>query len=326
MSGKTLILNKGQHLFKQGDASNGMFLVRKGTLRVYLEKDGHKVELAMVTAGGMIGEMALFDQKPRSASVEATESTEVTHITSQDFAKLMQQIPKWFTALMSTLSGRLRATNERLEKLQAQSTPAMLGMKSVLRILWVIDMLLNTEGEKSGKEWLVEKETTVQTLVLHFAEETGLIDKLLGILDTEGVIKLKKNSYNKDAIATPNKGSLTRFVTFLSDYLKQAATASLSQAAVDILKALKNFGDEQAYDNFGVKLSDLQMVGQKMRLGTLTEWPQDVMSLKSIHLDLSVVKAADGSVTLKTQKKVLKEVVTNHSCLLVLNQKLFSSS
>ena len=50
-----------------------MFLVRKGELQVFVTQGSKEVNLAVVGAGGMIGEMALFDQKPRSASVRAKE-------------------------------------------------------------------------------------------------------------------------------------------------------------------------------------------------------------------------------------------------------------
>ena len=93
VAGANKICKPGQVLFKSGDASDGMYIIRKGELRVYLEQDGKEVVLATIGDGGMIGEMALFDRQPRSASVKATKETEVTHITVGDFEKLMKQIP-----------------------------------------------------------------------------------------------------------------------------------------------------------------------------------------------------------------------------------------
>ena len=94
MAGKNLILKPGQVLFKEGDVSNGMFIIRKGEEAVFLEQEEKHVVLAKVGAGGMIGEMALFDKQPRSASVKATTPCEVSVITNQDFMKLMGSNPE----------------------------------------------------------------------------------------------------------------------------------------------------------------------------------------------------------------------------------------
>ncbi|RYZ85460.1 MAG: cyclic nucleotide-binding domain-containing protein, partial [Proteobacteria bacterium] len=117
VSGKNKILKKGELLFKAGDSSDGMYVLRKGQIQIFLDKGGNDIVLASVAAGGMIGEMSLFDKKPRSASARAMEETEVTQISNDDFNKIISQIPKWLVSLMATLSSRLRDTNERLQDL-----------------------------------------------------------------------------------------------------------------------------------------------------------------------------------------------------------------
>ena len=76
MAGKNKILKKGQVLFKEGAESDGMYVIRKGQILIYLEKGEVEVKLATITAGAMLGEMALFDKKPRSASAKAIEECE----------------------------------------------------------------------------------------------------------------------------------------------------------------------------------------------------------------------------------------------------------
>ena len=119
MAGTNKSLKAGAVVFKAGDSADGMYLVRKGELVVYFEQGGKEVILARIPEGGMVGEMALFDRMPRSASVKASMDAEITHISLDDFGKLMRQIPKWFVGLMSALSGRLRVTNDRLKVIEA---------------------------------------------------------------------------------------------------------------------------------------------------------------------------------------------------------------
>ena len=132
-----------------------MYLVRKGELRVYLEQNGKEVTLVTIGDGGMIGEMALFDQQPRSASVKATKDTEVaTLISLIDFEKLMKQIPKWFVGLMIALSGRLRQTNERLQKLEAGISSTGRPFLPTIRLMSSLDLLgISLEQGKVRKRY-----------------------------------------------------------------------------------------------------------------------------------------------------------------------------
>lgn len=68
----------GEVLFGQGDAAEALFVVLSRQLRVYLHTEaGQPLELSTVSPGGYVGEIALLDWAPRSASVAASDSTEL---------------------------------------------------------------------------------------------------------------------------------------------------------------------------------------------------------------------------------------------------------
>ena len=147
MPGKNKLLKSGDILFRTGDASNGMFLIRRGQLEVYLEKDGAEISLAKMGAGAMLGEMALFDNNTRSASARAVEDTEVTHITTKEFDTIMKQIPKWFVKLMANLSSRLREMNAKINSsTSAQGSESAIG--EFVKFLQLLVLLLARYGEK----------------------------------------------------------------------------------------------------------------------------------------------------------------------------------
>jgi CRP/FNR family transcriptional regulator, cyclic AMP receptor protein len=172
VAGSNIVYKEGQVVFKQGEPADGMYLIRKGELKVYLEKDGNEVQLASVGSGGMIGEMAFFDQKPRSASVKATKEAEVTKITPDDFAKLMKQIPKWFVSIMSSLSTRLRETNERLQKVENKQAGAKSPYEDVQKILHVLNLLMK-DATKEGKYWALNRNETEDLLTkIFFLQKT----------------------------------------------------------------------------------------------------------------------------------------------------------
>ena len=70
---------QGEPVFQKGDKGTSMYLVVSGAVQIYLpppSRDAERVLLKQMKAGEHFGELALFDDKPRSASVEAAERTE----------------------------------------------------------------------------------------------------------------------------------------------------------------------------------------------------------------------------------------------------------
>lgn len=103
-------LEAGQQLFKKGDHGDCLFIVKSGAIRL---GDGNYV-YETVGAGGMLGEMALIDAAPRSASAFAVEPTTVIAVNQARFLRMVQQTPYFAIRLARLLTRRLRAMNERV--------------------------------------------------------------------------------------------------------------------------------------------------------------------------------------------------------------------
>jgi cyclic nucleotide-binding protein len=101
----TMVLEGGQVLFKEGDAADGMYIVKRGTLRI---RSGSVVYEDAV-AGGIVGEMAIVeDELPRSAMVYALGRTEVVKIGEKRFFDMVAEMPTFARTVMRVLSRRLR--------------------------------------------------------------------------------------------------------------------------------------------------------------------------------------------------------------------------
>lgn len=100
-----IVLEGGQVLFKEGDAADGMYIVKSGTLRI---RSGSVVYEDAV-AGGIVGEMAIVeDELPRSAMVYALGRTEVVKIGEKRFFDMVAEKPAFARTVMRVLSRRLR--------------------------------------------------------------------------------------------------------------------------------------------------------------------------------------------------------------------------
>ena len=84
-----------------------MFIIVDGAVRIH---KGNK-ELAVLSKGKFVGEMALLDQEPRSASVTSTEETTLLEINGEDFYDLMASRMEIMQGIVKILTQRLREAN-----------------------------------------------------------------------------------------------------------------------------------------------------------------------------------------------------------------------
>lgn len=106
-------------IVKQGEADDGMYLVLEGELRVRLMIGGKETILATLAAGDCFGEIALFDQGPRSADVLANKDSVLLKISTEAFERLRREAPELSApilfAISKTLAARIRADNKRIK-------------------------------------------------------------------------------------------------------------------------------------------------------------------------------------------------------------------
>ncbi|MEH0860543.1 Crp/Fnr family transcriptional regulator [Halobacteriovorax sp. DPLXC-1] len=113
----------GEVLFNQNDPADSLYIIQKGQIRLYIPKGQGFVEIAILRAGEVIGEMAYFDEKGsrRSCSAAAIVPTDVVRVTFAAFDKTMQGLNPWFKTIVNTLADRLRKTNDRVKQLETNS-------------------------------------------------------------------------------------------------------------------------------------------------------------------------------------------------------------
>ncbi len=109
-----------QTVFAEGDPGDSMYFIMNGRVRIEKRAQAasalHKT-LAVLEAGDYFGEMALFDQKPRSASAVATGGARIVRLSKAAFDEIQQ---KSSLAAMNVLFAMIRTSSERIRRLSAQ--------------------------------------------------------------------------------------------------------------------------------------------------------------------------------------------------------------
>jgi uncharacterized membrane protein len=109
----------GDIVFSQGDVGSSMYVVRSGAVQIYLpsaDKDAPPVVLKDLRTGEYFGELSLFDNKPRSASVRAMVDTVLLELTRDELAEHLGRSPKAAMVILSEMGERLRETNAMLSQ------------------------------------------------------------------------------------------------------------------------------------------------------------------------------------------------------------------
>jgi CRP-like cAMP-binding protein len=107
-------------IFKEGDLGDFIGFVLAGKLEVKKQTEfkGNQLIIALLSKGAMVGELSMFDQHKRSATVEAVEETTLMILRNEAMESLIKQHPytgiKILKALIRILALRLRKATERL--------------------------------------------------------------------------------------------------------------------------------------------------------------------------------------------------------------------
>jgi CRP/FNR family transcriptional regulator len=112
----------GEVVFREGDRSDTCYVVRSGRARAVREHtDGRVITLATFATGDIFGELAMFEDERRSATVEAVDDIEVIAILGGDMRRLLRAHPELSVKLLAALGRRLREANERLARQSFQT-------------------------------------------------------------------------------------------------------------------------------------------------------------------------------------------------------------
>jgi predicted component of type VI protein secretion system len=118
------LFQPGQMIFREGDTTQEAYRILKGRVEISIAGDGKSVILAQLGEGDIFGEMAMVDERPRSASAQALEVTECEVLTAENFNEAVLQRPEILIPYLASFFERLRTANDRLRmemRLRAQA-------------------------------------------------------------------------------------------------------------------------------------------------------------------------------------------------------------
>ena len=98
---------KDTMIFSEAEPGSELYIIQKGTVKISKIVDDKEVLIALLPAGEIFGEMALLENKPRSASAIAHEDVTLLAVNKQNFELMIQKQPQLITRLTTLLSERI---------------------------------------------------------------------------------------------------------------------------------------------------------------------------------------------------------------------------
>ncbi|MDN3567139.1 Crp/Fnr family transcriptional regulator [Paeniroseomonas aquatica] len=121
-------------IFQKGDPGASMMAIIRGRVKICtFSNDGRELVLNILDQGGMFGEIALLDGRPRTADAVALEETELFVIERAQFLPFLTSNPEALARLLTVLCQRLRQTSETLEDALLREAPSRLA-RGLLRL------------------------------------------------------------------------------------------------------------------------------------------------------------------------------------------------
>jgi len=170
----------GEVVFREGDSSDTCYVVSGGRARaIRSHRDGRTITLATFGPGDIFGELALFEDELRSATVEAIERTSVLGVLGPDMRRLMNEHAEISARLVIALGRRLRETNERLSRQSFQTVQS--------RVAVVLSQLVEQELA-DGQQGDVLVTATQADLAQLAGSSRESASRFLAVLERAGVI------------------------------------------------------------------------------------------------------------------------------------------
>lgn len=169
---------RGQSVVHAGDRTDFVYFVLTGSLKVVVsDEDGREVILSILGQGELFGEMGMFGEQPRSATVVAVTPSDLVMIAKHDFRRIMQEHFEVAWRIMCNLADRLRNADRKIESL------------ALMDVYGRVARLLLEMSEEVGGETVVVRKITKQDIAKMIGASREMVSRVMKDLCTQGLIE-----------------------------------------------------------------------------------------------------------------------------------------
>lgn len=186
---------KGDRIFREGDPADVMYMIHKGKVQISKGAGSFNEKIRILGEGEFIGEMAVINSMPRSASAIAVEDCVLIKMDRESFDETVQKNHEFSVSVIKLLSERLRETDELL---MGYVKPAR---EWKLYTEMLADMLAAGKRDGSGKWALLKKGPFVTGAAKRLKWSARDVQSVIDELISAGRITVKKDREGNEWLA-----------------------------------------------------------------------------------------------------------------------------
>ena len=169
--GQTRTFPKNTLIVMEGDVGHHFYYIESGKVKVYSSNDqGREVLLKQLNEGDYFGELALFDEAPRSANVAALKTTRLKIVSREIFLDCLRRNPDLAFKMILGLSGLVRSLTQQVQSL------SLLDVYGRLR-----QNLMQLSVEKAGKR-VIDEPMTHQEFANRIGSSREMVSRIMKTL------------------------------------------------------------------------------------------------------------------------------------------------
>ena len=258
----TRTYKKGTNLFRENDRSRELYILQSGRILVYRTTGGVEIPLATISSGAVLGEMAVIDENPRSASARTLTDCSLIVIDVDTFAGKTKDVPAWFMSIIRGVSKKIREANKRL--ISAHGTH---GADVALALRYFFHQKTSWDLDTLQGQLVALLSTTTQHVsnVINFLREKKLVSIRGGSVTTTDLMRYE------------------RYCTFLRTHMKKGfdkLPALSTEAAAAVSNGLPLVQEEELSSRSGKVRIDAAQLSQVL------EVPESSRDSRAISVEL----------------------------------------
>ncbi len=271
MSGGVKELKDKQFLFREGDPSDAAYVIKSGRIVITKAKGSSEIVLAELGPGSMLGEMAFFDGKPRSAGARAQGEANVIVLPFNALNAQFTKFPEWLKVMVKTINQHLRDANMRIKNLESgqKGEEGAFDPYTITRLTGILTLVASKFGEKDAEGILVPSGVLRKYTIQVFQQPTNKMQKLMETYQAMGHMVMQDLGEGRMKIVIKSLDMLSKFVDFYNDWLfteeKKREDKTIEEKELIVVKALLAQGKQRSRGEDGmVQVSLTKMQNESM--------------------------------------------------------------
>lgn len=313
MSGGVRQLEKGEVLFRENDESDAMYVIKKGRIAITKTKGSGEIVLAELGPGEMLGEMAFFDNRPRSAGAKAMEKADVIALPFESLYAQFKTFPEWLKAMVKTINSHLREANQRIKNLEriSREDEEFFPDHLITRLTAIISLIGFKAGQQTDEGLVVPSGLLRNYCIQIFQQPTNKLNKMMEIYKGLGYMDLIDMGEGQIKTIIKDHDTLTTFVDWYNKWLfeKEDKRIHVAEKELSIIKGLLFYANkdrDESQEEVTVNLTQIQNDSMKDLNYVISVNDADILAEKGLVNEK--VSGEGGVITMTFKYNDLSEI------------------